>query len=121
MSEPQEEKNESYERARSDFDRLRIEDKAVFLVEATVSTVARGIEELGRTLAREIDHLFQQLEEEEEEEVEEPAPAPDVPPVAPDMPPMGTAEETDATDLPGKGPKPPRPKPKGPGPEMPPL
>jgi hypothetical protein len=47
-----------YREAQSAFDRLRVEEKAVFLIEATLSTVARGIEEVGHVLADELDTLF---------------------------------------------------------------
>lgn len=49
---------EQFDKARNEFDQLRPEDKAVFLVEAVVSTVARGVEEFGRVVANEIDRIF---------------------------------------------------------------
>ncbi|NBC19128.1 MAG: hypothetical protein GVY18_17635 [Bacteroidetes bacterium] len=49
-----------YREAQSAFDRLRVDEKAIFLVEATLSTVARGIEEVGSALADELETLFQQ-------------------------------------------------------------
>jgi hypothetical protein len=52
------ERRARYQRTRAEFDELAIEDKAVFLVEATVSTIARGVEEAGRKLAEELDTLF---------------------------------------------------------------
>lgn len=51
-------RGERYERARSEFDHLRIEDKAIFLLEATVSTMARALEDAGHALADEIDSWF---------------------------------------------------------------
>ncbi len=50
--------SEEYERARSAFDDLKLEDRAVFLIEATVSTIARGVDKVGRVLADELDRLF---------------------------------------------------------------
>jgi hypothetical protein len=50
----------SYERTRRDFDSLSLEEQASFLVDATASTLARGIETLGRELAREVERAFKQ-------------------------------------------------------------
>ena len=50
--------SKQYRQAREAFDGLKIEDRAVFLLEATVSTVARGVEEAGRVLANELDRMF---------------------------------------------------------------
>jgi hypothetical protein len=47
-----------YERVRQAFEDLGVEDKAVFLLEATVTTIARTVETAGRLLADEIDRLF---------------------------------------------------------------
>ena len=47
-----------YHQAREAFDELKIEDRAIFLLEATVTTVARGVEEAGRALADELDRFF---------------------------------------------------------------
>ena len=54
-----------YYRAREAFDDLKIEDRAVFLLEATVATVARGVEEVGRALADELDRFFRSSRTEE--------------------------------------------------------
>lgn len=48
----------AYEAARAEFDRLRVEEKALFLVEAAFVTVGRGLEAAGETLAKEMDGLF---------------------------------------------------------------
>lgn len=58
MPEPTDARRERYDRARSEFDHLRIEDKAVFLIEATVSTMARALEEAGTAFASEVDSWF---------------------------------------------------------------
>lgn len=55
MGERNQERKEQYKRVRTDFEDLEIEDKALFLLEATVSTVARGIERIGRGLADEFE------------------------------------------------------------------
>ena len=47
-----------YDHVRDDFNRLRFEEQASFLVEAAVSVAARGIETVGRTLASELEDLF---------------------------------------------------------------
>ena len=48
-------RSDSYRRMRDDFDRLDMEKQATFLVDATVSLLARGIESAGRAIASEID------------------------------------------------------------------
>ena len=80
MSEHQQ--SREYRRAREVFDELDIEDRAVFLLEATVTTFARGIEQAGRAVARELDNLFSRAAAWPEEEPvmadpmpEDPAPA----------------------------------------------
>lgn len=49
---------EDYEQARSRFDRMNLEDQATFWVQATASLLARGVQEAGRSIAREMDHFF---------------------------------------------------------------
>lgn len=51
-------KREDYEQARSRFDRMNLEDQATFWVETTASLLARGVQEAGRSIAREMDHFF---------------------------------------------------------------
>jgi hypothetical protein len=58
MSERNEARKEQYKRARTDFEDLEIEDKAVFLLEATVTTIARGIEQFGRVVSDQINDAF---------------------------------------------------------------
>jgi hypothetical protein len=43
--------DESYDRMRRDFEGLEVEQQARFLVEASASTLAKGIEAVGRALA----------------------------------------------------------------------
>jgi hypothetical protein len=49
------EREGAYEQARHGFDALRLEERAAFLVEATVSTLAEGLDAAGRALARELN------------------------------------------------------------------
>lgn len=58
MSEPEQERKEKYHRVRSDFDELHTDEKVVFLLEATVSTLARGIDAFGRAVSDEINSAF---------------------------------------------------------------
>ncbi len=64
---------EQYERARSEFDRLRGEDKAVFLLEATVASVARGVETLGRQVAEALENAFRPPQSEPASQPDHPA------------------------------------------------
>lgn len=43
--------DESYDRMRSDFEELEVEKQAQFLIEASASTLAKGIEQVGQVLA----------------------------------------------------------------------
>lgn len=47
-----------YDEARRAFEPLRIEEKAIFLVEAAITTLARGLDQAGQTLADELDRAF---------------------------------------------------------------
>lgn len=67
MRERSAEQKEKYKRVRSEFEDLEIEDKALFLLEATVGTVARGVEQFGRGFAEEIDKAFRQAKRERDE------------------------------------------------------
>jgi len=50
---------DTYRRARKDFDGLDLQHQASFLVDATVSFLARGIETAGRTLASELEDIVE--------------------------------------------------------------
>ncbi len=56
------ENSEQYQEARKHFDELRIEDKAVFLLESTVTTLARGLETLGRSIGETLERTFDEAE-----------------------------------------------------------
>lgn len=73
MAEQQDTRREQYARARTEFDHLSVEDKALFLIEATAATLARGVEEAGRALADEIDRWFHRAEDPDEATEEEAA------------------------------------------------
>ncbi|SHK78457.1 hypothetical protein [Rhodothermus profundi] len=48
-----------YEEVRNAFIRLRLEDKARFLIEATAATLADGIEAVGALLARGLERCME--------------------------------------------------------------
>ena len=77
--------SKQYRQAREAFDHLKIEDRAVFLFEATVSTVARGVEDAGRVLANELDRMFDAFRQQGPEasrSAASPGPGPAEPPTA---------------------------------------
>lgn len=51
-------RDEDYQRTRDTFNDMKLEDQATFLVEATATLLARGIEEAGRVMADGIDEIF---------------------------------------------------------------
>jgi len=51
-------RDDEYRRTRDTFNEMTLEDQATFLVEATTSMLARGIEEAGRVMAEGLDDLF---------------------------------------------------------------
>ncbi len=51
-------KNTDYTKARESFDHLEIEQRARFLFEATVATIADGIERMSSVLTSEFDSVF---------------------------------------------------------------
>lgn len=62
---------EQYRQARDEFDALKIEEKAVFLVESAFSMLAHGIESVGNVFSEQINKVY---EEEDKEEEEKPKP-----------------------------------------------
>ncbi len=50
---------EQFDKTRHEFDQLRTDEKAVFLVEAVASTLARGVEQFGKVVVDEIDRIFE--------------------------------------------------------------
>src|SRR5690606_25582333 len=55
---------EAYNRLRPEFDELAIEDKPIFLLEATVTTLMRGIESFGRMVGDELERIMRRAEAE---------------------------------------------------------
>ncbi|MEM1127750.1 MAG: hypothetical protein AAGI71_13945 [Bacteroidota bacterium] len=51
-------RNEAYDRTRHAFDEMPTDEQVTFIVEATVSTIARGIQELSDRLAHDLDYAF---------------------------------------------------------------
>lgn len=109
MNEYRKTRSEQYNRLRDDFDTLAVEDKALFLLEATVSTLVRGIESFGKALGDELEHVFRRAEQaaaeaEAEAEAEAAAEAEAGTP-APNVTPEPTKPATDPTappdDIPG--------------------
>ncbi len=66
MSEQGQERKERYRRVRTEFDDLDTEDKVLFLMEATVSTLARGVDEFGRAVSDELNKAFSRRAEKKE-------------------------------------------------------
>lgn len=54
---------EQFDKTRHEFEQLRTEEKAVFLVEAVASTLARGVEQVGKVVVEEIDRVFKKRQE----------------------------------------------------------
>jgi hypothetical protein len=55
-------KQSSYDRTRQRFDELDVEEQASFLVEATASTVARGVLQVGEVLADRLEAALRQAQ-----------------------------------------------------------
>lgn len=51
------ETNEQYRRAREEFDSLKIEEKAIFMVESAFSMLAHGIEAIGNVFSEQVDKM----------------------------------------------------------------
>ena len=50
--------DDSYDRVRHDFEELEVEKQAQFLIEASASTLAKGIEQAGQVLADELGNVM---------------------------------------------------------------
>ncbi len=53
-------KESRYDEARRNFDELDVEKQTRFLIEATASTLARGVLEVGETLAHGLEDIMRQ-------------------------------------------------------------
>ena len=71
MAEKEKNNKEQYRQARDEFDALKIEEKAVFLVESTFSMVAHGIESIGTVFSDQINTIFRD-EDSAEDKKEDP-------------------------------------------------
>ncbi len=78
-----ENRNEEYQRIRSDFDALSPQEKVVFLAEAASSTVVRGFQQFGQALSHEIDDMLNKRSREGEEGQNEDGPEADEEDVSP--------------------------------------
>jgi len=58
MTDQQDPRKERYDRARSAFDELKIEEKTLFLIKETVNTIVEGVEEATRSIFNEFETLF---------------------------------------------------------------
>jgi hypothetical protein len=57
-SRDKESSRDEYRRTRETFKKMNVEEQATFLVEATASVLARGMEEVGRVVADGLSDLF---------------------------------------------------------------
>lgn len=55
-------RHDSYDQARRSFEELEADEQASFLVEATATTLARGLEQAGRTLAEGLQQFVRQAQ-----------------------------------------------------------
>lgn len=99
MSEQGQARKEQYQRVRSSFDDLSTEDKFVFLLEAAVSTFARGVDEVGRAVSDEINKAFRRRAE-RKSRMDEDEPAPGPSPTTSTPGPMDSGTNGPQSDLP---------------------
>ena len=64
-------KNGHYDKAKKSFDHLEIEQRAKFLVEATVATLVEGIDKFSSILTSELDHVFHDVDDADAEPAKE--------------------------------------------------
>ena len=62
MAEKTKNTKEEYRQARDRFDSLKIEEKAIFLVESAFSMLAQGIEALGSMFSEQINKVYEEAE-----------------------------------------------------------
>ena len=67
MATQKKDNNQQYTKAREEFDGLKIEEKAIFLVESTFSMLAHGIEAVGNVFSEQVEKVYETVEEEVEE------------------------------------------------------
>ena len=66
-----ENRNEEYQRIRSDFDALPPKEKVVFLAEAASTTVVQGFQQFGQALSHEIEDILSKRSRESEDQQNE--------------------------------------------------
>lgn len=54
--------DDPYDQTRRDFEELEVEEQARFLIEASASTLAKGLERVGRMLADELEDVMHQAD-----------------------------------------------------------
>ena len=62
MSDPKSRFSDEYRHTRAAFEDLKIEEKAIFVVESVLTTFAQTIESIFRTVAHEIDRAVDQMD-----------------------------------------------------------
>jgi hypothetical protein len=82
-----------YRHTREAFHELPLEQQARFLIEATASTMARGLEVVARSVADDMEEAFRSAEPTEEEAAEDEEPAH----ASATSPDSGVTEESDTT------------------------
>ena len=68
MAEKAKNNKEQYRQARDEFDSLKIEEKAIFLVESAFSMLAHGIEAIGNVFSEQINNIYQEEKKAEKKE-----------------------------------------------------
>lgn len=71
MSDQEKKRSKKYNRVREKFDKLPLEEKATFLVEALFTTLTRGIEQAGKAFSDELNSMFEQAREQAEKASQE--------------------------------------------------
>jgi hypothetical protein len=86
---------DEYRRARETFNKMNVEEQATFLVEATASVLARGMEEVGRVVADGLSDMFQPKGQRQRHDAAHPhGPGPAEPETAQQRRPRGGSHET---------------------------
>lgn len=65
MSEQNKESNEQYRKVRDEFDALKIEEKAIFMVESAFAMLAHGIESIGNVFSEQVNKVCEDEDEAE--------------------------------------------------------
>lgn len=86
---------ESYEEARRRFDELDADERVSFLVEATASSLAQGLEEAGRTLADGLQDIVRRARQSSQSAASSARPGPAEPETAQRQSPRGGNSSSD--------------------------